>query len=720
LRLQGITGEKENVMASRKFYFFIFLIYQAVNITIEGNGFDPGVDNRKSTEKYSLEDLSFSLNSSLSPSNHLWVMSGWSTVTPLPNTVMGTGECIGPPLAGMDFRMSVTLEANGHKIPDNGSTGKGDVGLLYSGGNWRPDRITRSGTYHYLVNNDLISFSVRSDLVPLYGKTGFVLKVIISNRADKILKIRLNPEVFPGNPSVNPLSGWSYVRPPGGKGAKPEGENRWSNDDVNIDLIKGSSGSSIPVNESDTLYLGVTFSQRGSDAPSGMNLKKWEEESENAWNDRLSRTLKNLPELSSDIPGLDDYYKRSIVSGLVCIWENPSFILNPYISTLGIDGGGLCAYLWDIGGYIPQILTLMLGDDIVKYAKAMQSVNPERYYAYTLDGSGVGVSYSYSVWSFVHLVWNIWKQRGPDTALYDEAKRLVMDCEKRQSDANGLIDFGVQENLLEMRSAGWEHFVASPNAERAWCLDRLADMAERAGTDIPQAALWRKMASAIRYAVQKTLWNPQKKWFDCLYPDGHRETVYSIQVYDALRAGACTKEMEKDLVSHLREGAFLFPYGISSISAEDVVHYEVNDPDWSGAGIYIGDGAEIAMTMYETGRFDLAWDILKRHFWMGKHLAYYPQEHYVDRPAVPSHKRANEISGLNGAQVILYGMAGFDHRIDGSLWINPHFPENTCIALKGYGWKMKNIDLLYSNNKITVFLDDRKIYHGRQKNIRII
>lgn len=707
-------------MAAVRFFLLVFIFLQAVHDQAEGNSLNRPGGNTISAEKYTLEDLSFSLNSSLSPTGHLWVMSGWSTVTPLPGTVMGTGECIGPPLAGMNFRLSVTLEANGHKIPDNGSTGKGDVGLLCSGGLWRPDRITRRGTYHYIVDNKLISFSVQSDLVPLYGKTGFVLKVIINNRLKETLKMELTPEVIPGNPSVNPLNGWSYVRPPGGEQAKPAGKNRWSNKDVNIDLITGSSRSDIPAMGSDTLYLAVTFTPAGSVAPSEGNLTEWEKETENVWNKRLCRVLKNLPEVNSDIPGLDDYYKRSIVSGLVCIWENPSFIMNPYISSLGIDGGGLCTYLWDIGGYIPQILTLMFGDDIIKYAKAMQSVDPEKYYAYTPDGSGVGVSYSYSVWSFVHLVWNIWKQRGPDRELYDEAKRLVLDNEKRQSEANGLIDFGVQENLLEMRSAGWEHFVASPNAERAWCLDRLADMAGRAGTDVDQAVLWRKMAFDIRKALQNTLWNSQKRWFDCLYPDGHRETVYSIQVYDALRAGGCTKEMEEALISHLKEGAFLFPFGVSSISAGDSEHYEINDPDWSGSGVYIGDGAELAMTMYETGRYDLAWDILKRHFWMGKHLAYYPQEHYVDRPAVPAHKRANEISGLAGAQVLLYGMAGFDHGIDGSLRVNPHFPENATISIKGYGWKGRNIDLLFSKGKVTVFLDGAKKYHGKQKSIRII
>lgn len=682
--------------------------------TVSGN------DGQGDAPEYSLDDFSISLNSLLSPPNHLWVMSGWSTVNPVSNTVAGVGDCYGPPYAGRDFKLALTIEADGHLVKDAGSIGKGDVGLLYSGGVWRPDRIVRYGTYNYIVDGHLISFSAESELVPLFGRTGFLLKLTIGNRTSGELSIKVIPEILPGKPSVTGLDRWTFGQPPKGNDAVAYGEDRWGNESADILLVRENNDLSVPAGEFRTAWLSVVFTGKGGFVTIPSKLQEWEQETKDAWERRLSVALKNIPVIHSSVPGMDDYYKRSLASGLVCIWENPAFAVNPFISTLGIDGGGICSYLWDFGGYSPQITTLMLGTNVINNARAMSAIDLSKYYAYAPDGTGIGVSYSYSVWSFVNLVWAIWKQCGMETDLYNEAKRLVLENEERQSPVTGLIDYGVQHNLLEMRSAGWEHFVASPNAERAWCLDRLADMAVLSGRDTDLVPGWRKQAESIRRNVRKYLWNSSAGWFDCFYPDGHRETIYSIQVYDALRAGVCNKQMEEALLSHLRDGAFLFPYGITSISAEDKIHYEVLDTDWSGGGAYTGEGPELALILYEQRKPELAMKILERFFWMGKHLPYYPQEHYADRPAVPQHKRANEISGMAGAQAIIFGMSGFSPEPDGSLWLRPQFPANIEIEIEGLGWKQKRIDMSVRNGIVSVRLDGKTVYSGKQKEIWIL
>ena len=671
-------------------------------------------------DKFSLDDFSIELSSLLSPPNHIWVTSGYSTVNPTYLTVMGVNECISPPYAAREFNLMVEMTVNGHKIKDISSYGKGDVGLLYAGGTWKPDKIIRRGTYHHFKDGKLISFRVISELVPLFNKAGFVLKVEITNRTDSELDVRLDPIVNPGKPNFIPLNNWAYGRPVEGKQAEMISQNTWSNDKVKITLIEEDSHVNISPQETKTIYFSVVLSEKGSEELDSKGLQTWQEETNNAWQNRLTKYLKNVPKLTSDIPGLEEYYKRSLVSGLVCIWENPDFVMNPFFTTLGIDGGGICTYLWDLGGYVPNIAVLMLGEKILDIAQNMVSIDLKKYYAFTLDGSGVGVKYSYSVFAYMNLVWAISKHLEINKELFDEAIKLVLNDEENSIKKQNLIDYGIQRNLLEMRGAGWEHFVVSPNAERAWCLNRLADIGERINHNQNEVNRWRDLADSILIAIQEELWDNSVKWFKCKYPDGHEEIVYSIQVYDALRAGACTSEMFENVVSHLRDGAFLGKCGVHSVSQEDKIHFEVNDPDWSGGGAYTGDGPQLALTMYEQNRPELAWNILKRLFWMGQYLPYYPQEHFADRPSVPAHKRANTIAGLGGAEAIIYGLAGFQPEIDGNLWIDPQPPEKGKIKLEGFMFKGKSIDIEMKPNWVRILIDGKAHYEGKPTKLKLI
>ncbi|HEY0690423.1 MAG TPA: hypothetical protein VGD71_15455 [Kribbella sp.] len=161
------------------------------------------------------------------------------------------------------------------------------------------------------------------------------------------------------------------------------------------------------------------------------------------------------------------------------------------------------------------------------------------------------------------------------TRLYDVQAEL--DERFRPDEQSGVLrDYGDQHNLLEMRGAGWEHVVASPNTERAWSMEMLAELAEASGTALPTAEL-RESAARIRDEVIKQLWDDEAGWFRSRYPDGHTELAYSVQAFDALRAGACPPEVAAALIKQIRPGAFLGDYGVSSVSAEDERHYEVGD-----------------------------------------------------------------------------------------------------------------------------------------------
>ncbi len=218
--------------------------------------------------------------------------------------------------------------------------------------------------------------------------------------------------------------------------------------------------------------------------------------------------------------------------------------------------------------------------------------------------------------------------------------------------------------------------------------------------------------------MREHLWNEETGWFRCLHPGGYSEEVLSIQAFDALRAGVCTESMKRRLLRHLAEDGFLGNYGASSVARVDRIHYELNDPDWSGGGAYCGEGPQLALTLYETGEPDMAWDVLKRHLWMGHHYPYFPQESYADRPQSPPNKRANIISGVTGAEAILFGMFGLQPGLDGSLHVDPHAPPGETISLTGLRFRGHLIDISLAPGRLSLTVDGRSVHDAEPGRVR--
>lgn len=666
---------------------------------------------------YKLEDFRMDLRKTLTPENGIWVTSGYSTCMPEMGTVMGVKGCFSPPFAAPDLSLAVHITANGRDVPDTGSRGKNDCGLLYSGGEWYPDRIVRRGTYHWQSDLNRLSFAVKSELIPLMDAAGFGVKITVKNREPEELYISIAPLLHSGHPGVMPLSDWGFMPPPPfEEEAVGLGGELWENGQVRVSLL--CEGTQVLASEGQTaeFLIAVILTNKGvSHTWNGITSQL--SKTRNRWLHLLNLASEKLPHIKSDIPGLENYWNRSILSGLVCLWENESFITNPFPACSGIDGGSVCCYPWDVAGYSAKTLVMLLGNQTLDFLKAMLHSGIDRHISMAADGTGLGwCSYSYSMWSLIHLYSTILTYCDKGWELFDEILAIFQKEEDRLPEWEDLKDYGKQHNLLEMRTSGYEHFVPSPNAERAWCYKRLAEIGEKLGRDVTS---WHEKAERIRQSICCNLWDENNEWFQCRYPDGHCELVYSIQIFDVLKCGGCEERMKPALFQHIEEGKFLGQYGVSSISAEDTVHYELNDTDWSGGGCYTGDGPELAETLWKENCADLAWDVLRRHFWMGEHLLYYPQEHDCDVPRVPSHKRSNIIAGVSGMQAILFGMAGIRPAMDGSIEIMPHPPESGKIKINGFRFRDRSIDLELQPDLVKIAENGITVYEGAPKQITI-
>ena len=665
---------------------------------------------------YSLDDFDIELERVV-PNASVWASSGWTTVTFLSKTVCGVGAFFGPPLAAPDASLTVMFDVEEQPLLDHAHPELANH-LLSQGGQWRPGRITRNGTYHRYAEGRLISFRVETHLVPCREGTGYLLTIAVRNRGDQALPLRLRPTFAAGGLRHLPPNEWHFDTPNPGRRAEQLGPSSWGNDEAVATLTLDLASRPLAPGEEQVSYLAVAMEPQ----PRAVQVKRLSDLAQPTgtwWQDTLARHLDQVPTLFSDIPGLEPYYRRSLMSGLVCLWDSPAFLTSPFLSTGGLDGGNMCAYIWDVCGYAPNMVTMLLGSSARQTVDVLAAIDFKQHYAATLDGSGVGVAYAYSAWALICLIQSLSACQGIDAALVERAFDVFEDAHARYSLDGELLDFGDQENLLEMRTAGWEHVVPSPNAERAWCLHALADLADIYGASLDTKDL-RRRASLIREAVQRELWDEKAGWFRCRYPDGHSELIYSVQVFDVIRAGCCTSEMAAALVSHIRDGAFLDNYGVSSVSCEDEIHYEVGDPDWSGSGAYEGEATTLALTLWEQRRGTLAWDVLRRLFWMGEQLPYFPQEHYCHRPDVPKHKRMNVIAGLAGAEAILFGLMGLVITPDGRLLFDPQQSVDGNIELRDFRFRDHSIDIDLGPERCRVAVDGKWVHEGALKPFALV
>ena len=274
---------------------------------------------------------------------------------------------------------------------------------------------------------------------------------------------------------------------------------------------------------------------------------------------------------------------------------------------------------------------------------------------------------------------------------------------------DGLIDIGGGTGkMLEIRTVGYEHGVATINALAvdyfqqlsAWCTD-LRD---------PDAQIFRDAAIDIKAALNRLLWDEQAGWYGNLYPDGTLSRVYSYHLFDMLGTSAVPLKRKRRMTEQIREGRFLAPYGMYSISLQDREHWDMEDCDWGGGGQYVGQPLKTAEALYEIGEADVAWQVLSRCTRWVERFPYFPQTIYGDDLSLQEHQIdwPLQISSGAGAQAIISGIFGIRPQIDGQLLIRPGYNDTLGSArMDGYHFRGHTYSVEMNASSFLVSIDGK-------------
>ncbi|MEW6744909.1 MAG: hypothetical protein AB1486_19310 [Planctomycetota bacterium] len=663
---------------------------------------------------------------------HLRIFSGRLTAGSIEETPGGIADLHSPPFAAPGFRCRFHLrdDASGEMARDIEPRTPGYRHmLLLQRGSWLPDRLVRESVYHRPLGGKPFSFIVRHEMIALPDRPALLIEIERQDLRGTSSLLSVVPEItVPALARLAPGK-WTWFRPDFRNDVREiapltyEGERAWLR--VRATAPFRSGGFLMPAPSGGRSRIAFLF--EFLESPPSTSTSPLDEAAvagaraaaDRAAQRRETWLAETFPKLASSDERLDRWYARSVTSALGVRWEHPQFVLNPFFSAAGIDGGGVCSYLWD-AAYISRLMPLLADRDTIRnWLLAFLRVGPEHHFAFDpFDGQGIGPTYALNAYALTRLVreyvahhqdWSLLAEAQPEGLLLERLEQLA--AAGKPTVLEPLLDYGETIHLLEMRTSGYEGIVPSPNAERIWILRFLAEVRERLG--LAGAQRLREKAASIARALDEYLWDSRAGWFACRSADGEeRELVYSVQVLTLLGLEFLAPDKAALVAAHVRDGKFLGPCGLHSVALDDRLHYESGDVDWGGGGSYVGQGPLLALDLYRLGELKRAETLLRRLLWWAEVFPYFPQSIRADRPSYCDFDRANCLAALSGAEAVITGLCGLEPRLDGNLGVRPWPFGGRGYRLEGYHWGGHTIDLEVDGQRYKVNRDGRAAHEG--------
>ncbi len=619
------------------------------------------------------------------------------------------------------YDAKIANDKNPHPLGMNFTPGIPYVMLIQSA-YWEPGTYFRTGTFHKVYDQRWISFGIATKTNVSAEKDEVFMEVEIGNREAEPLKFIVSADQ---RASDLTLAYPNQKTPPAGPVAHPDAFTLAS-DQIRITVISDLTGQDkdgwrweIPGHSKGKAHFAIVLQQSSAPPPSVVapDLSQRMERADRALRARLEWAGQTLPQVQTGDPAIDDLYRRCILSVLESRWERENFSTKPFYAV----GTWIFTIPWDTS-YASEMLSVLdpagLREAFLTYVRAGLLTNswvPWNGNAATRFG-GTTQNYWYAQNPFAELrILRDYINQTGDTAFLDHSeqgstifewmKLMGRELVRQYGRPDGLLDFGAgSQRMLEIRTDGYDHVVAATNGMAIAYFRQVAEWCRQRND--PDAAQFEAWAKTLQDALNQKLWDDRNGWFLNLYPDGTKHLVLSYHLFDVLDAGILSAKQQDALISHLKEGEFLGPLGMYSISKADRVHWDLEDVDWGGGGQYTGEPLRLTESLYRLGYPELAWDILARCAQWTKHFPIIPQEIFADNPRSPEVEMPLEIAAGSGVQAVVFGLFGLRPHLDGTLVVWPSYHQELGQArITNYRFRGHSYDVVLDSWGYEVFRD---------------
>lgn len=579
---------------------------------------------------------------------------------------------------------------------------------------WRPNLAHRKGTFHKEKDKNWVSFSAESWTSVAYDDDEVFIKLRLVNRNSEELNMTIIPNQIAEDISVGFKEGDTKVKPIDAFTIGSEVAHARVSSTIETISDKGFEISIAP-GKAETYWFAVKFYQPGSGAPEVIqdDINKRMEDAERVTREKLAWAYNTLPKFSSTNKQLEKYYYRCMLTMLMSRYENPNYITDVFWAV----GMWPFTISWDTS-YGSDIIA-MLDPESLKNAVILDFEQVQMKKTY--------VGWNGAFWENLYIQepfalqimieaylrhtndYSIFESKAANATVWEWMQRWVTELQTKYTDDLGLINVGYNtEKIIEIRTDGYNHAVPITNALTIDLLYQMAGWAGKMG-DGKLAKKYTNDADNLKDLVNKYLWNEELGWFDNLYPDGTKGTIWTYHLFDLLDSDHLTDNQLLKLVSHIQEGEFLGKFGIYSISRRDTVHWDLIDSDWGGGGQFAGMPGRVSRYLYQQGFAGQGWDILKRHIRYMDYFPYLPQNPFTDKPEQDLSSQSLEVASGAGMEAIIFGIFGVKMEED-KLTIKPYNHEDIGEAtLKDIKYRGDSFSIRLEQKTFSVYKGDQLI-----------